>query len=176
MQDLIEQVKLAIELEKKGYDFYSKSAADSKNPLLSATLASLAEREFDHIERIRQIQDQLLKDEKQRSDWLKNVFVPPSKNELIESIVKRLGSISTKAGQETDNLTRIYETALEFERNSVALYEKLAGQQKDKIIKDFFLALVKEENEHFEILDETMKYLNNPGDWFKEQERWIVEG
>ena len=176
MQDLIQQVKMAIELEKEGYDFYLHSSAKSKNPLLSATLASLAEREFEHIEKIRQLQNQLLEDEQLKSDWLKNVFVPPGKKELVETIVQKLKSIYEKEAITNDQQTKIYETALQFERDSVELYEKLAAQEKDKVIKEFFLALVKEENQHYEILDETHKYLNNPGEWFKEQERWIVEG
>ena len=32
------------------------------------------------------------------------------------------------------------------------------------------------EEKHKEVLDNMMEYLNNPGDWFFEQERWTIEG
>ncbi len=49
MNDLIADTKIAIELEKKGYDFYTKTAAKTSNPLAASTLNGLAEREMVHL-------------------------------------------------------------------------------------------------------------------------------
>jgi len=56
------------------------------------------------------------------------------------------------------------------------LYEKIANESTDSMIKQFYLSLAAEEKDHYAILDETLEYLNNPGEWYRLKERWIVEG
>ncbi|MFC1540634.1 ferritin family protein, partial [Candidatus Margulisiibacteriota bacterium] len=62
------------------------------------------------------------------------------------------------------------------ETDSYKLYDKVAKESKDKTAQKFYAALAQEEKEHYAILEETLQYLDNPGDWFKKEERWIVEG
>lgn len=175
MNDLLADAKLAIEMEKKGYEFYSQSAEKSKNGLLSSTLLSLAERELVHIEKIKSLY-QSLTGEKPKGDWLKSIFVPPKKAELLKAILNKLRDrLSRQSEAETDS-EKIYEAAKGLERDGFTFYEKIAKENQDQNIKNFFLGLAEEEKEHFAILDETLKYLNSPGEWFREKERWIVEG
>ena len=74
------------------------------------------------------------------------------------------------------DLKNAYEVALELEKASYELYRKLAGQTPDSQAKQFFEFLMGEENTHYELLSETLEYLDRPGDWYREKERWIVEG
>ncbi|OGC04768.1 hypothetical protein A2276_02210 [candidate division WOR-1 bacterium RIFOXYA12_FULL_43_27] len=175
MNDLLADAKLAIEMEKKGYAFYAQSAEKSKNGLLKSTLASLAERELVHIEKIKALY-QSLTGEKPEGDWLKSVFVPPQKAELLKIILNKLKDrLNRQVETETDS-EKIYETAKGLERDGFTFYEKIAKENEDPNVRKFFLGLAEEEKEHFSILDETLKYLNSPGEWFREKERWIVEG
>jgi rubrerythrin len=176
MKDLIADTKLAIELEKKGYDFYTKTAARTGNPLAASTLNGLAERELVHIDKIVEFHKNLTGEQKLPGDWLKGVEVPPSKQELLSSILKKLKVDLDKKFETEKDINDAYRIAEGLERDSYTLYEKVSQESTDPTAKKFFASLAQEEKEHYAILEETLQYLNNPGDWFKKEERWIVEG
>ncbi|MFH1347099.1 MAG: ferritin family protein [Candidatus Margulisiibacteriota bacterium] len=176
MSDLIADVKLSIELEKKGYDFYMKTAQKTDNPLAKSTLISLADRETEHLAKITEFYKNLTGEEKLKSDWLRGVETPPKKEELLVPILKKLAdSLSMEFKTEKD-IDEAYKIAEGLERESYTLYDKISKENEDEVTKKFYAALAQEEREHYEILEETLQYLNNPGDWFKKEERWIVEG
>ncbi|MBN2058382.1 MAG: ferritin family protein [Candidatus Saganbacteria bacterium] len=176
MNTLISDTKLAIELEKKGYDFYMTTAQKTTNPLAKSTLESLAERELVHEAKIKEFYQDLTKKQKLPSDWLKGVEVPPKREQLLQPILKRLKAALNQDFQTEQALNEAYQIAEGLEKESYNLYTDIAKKSDDEITKKFYSALAQEEQEHYAILDETMQYLNNPGDWFKKEERWIVEG
>ena len=176
MNDIIEDVKLSIELEKKGYDFYTKTAAKTSNPLAVSTLNSLAEREIEHLNKIREFYQDITGEKKLRGDWLKNVSVPPSKKDLLKPILNNLKASLDKKFETDKDINEAYKIAEGLERDSYTLYDKISKKSSDETAKKFYAALAEEEREHYAILDETLKYLDHPGEWYREQERWLVEG
>jgi len=176
MNDIIEDVKLSIELEKKGYDFYTKTVAKTKNPLAISTLSGLAERELEHLEKIREFYKDITGEQKLRGDWLKDVSVPPSKADLLKPILKSLKASLDKKFETDKDINEAYKIAEGLEQDSYTLYDKISNKSSDETAKKFYAALAQEEREHFAILDETLQYLNNPGEWYRVQERWLVEG
>jgi rubrerythrin len=176
MNDLIADTKLAIELEKKGYDFYSQTAAQTANPLAASTLSGLAERELEHIDKIKEFYESLTSEHKLRSDWLKSVDVPPTKEELLRPILLKLKESLGRKFESDSDVNEAYKIAEGLERDTYNLYDKISKETTDETAKKFYAALAFEEREHYAILEETLSYLNNPGDWFKKEERWIIEG
>lgn len=176
MKELLADTKLAIELEKKGYDFYMQTSAKTDNPLARSTLTSLADRETEHLAKITEFYKNLTGEQKLKNDWLKGVEVPPRKEELLRPILRKLKDNLNKKFETQADINEAYKVAEGLERDSYNLYTKISQEHEDETIKKFYAALAAEEQEHFEILDETLEYLNNPGDWFKKEERWIVEG
>lgn len=176
MTDLKSDTKLAIELEEKGYKFYAETAEKTKNPLASSTLSSLAEREKLHIERVHEFYQDLTGKKILRSDWLKGVEVPPSKAELLKPILSKLEASLNKKFETQKDIIDAYHVAEGLERDSFNLYERIAKETKDETAKKFYSALAVEEREHFDILEDTLIYLDDPGEWYRRQERWIVEG
>ena len=176
MKDLIADTKLAIELEKKGYDFYMKTAAKTSNPLAKSTLTSLADRETEHLNKIIEFYKNLTGEQKLASDWLKGVEVPPKKEELLKPILQKLKQSLDKKIETEKDINDAYRVAEGLEKDSYNLYDKVSKENEDEVTKKFYAALAQEEREHYAILEETLEYLNNPGDWFKKEERWIIEG
>jgi len=176
MNDLIANTKFAIELEEKGYDFYTKTAANTTNPLAASTLSSLAEREKEHIEKITEFYQSLTGGQKLEANWLMTVSVPPSKEELLRPILRKLKDSLNKKFETRADINEAYKIAEGLERDSYNLYEKISNESADETAKKFYSALAKEEREHYAILDETLQYLDHPADWFRKEERWIVEG
>lgn len=176
MSDLKANVKLSIELEEKGYAFYTQTAAKTANPLAAATLSSLAEREMEHIKRINEFYLNLTGEKPLIDNWLAAVEVPPSKEELLRPIFNRLKASLNRQFKSEDDINEAYKIAEGLERDSFTLYDRISKENKEPVTKKFYAALAEEEREHYAILDETLQYLNTPGDWFKKEERWIVEG
>lgn len=178
MDNLIDEAKLAIELEKKGYELYAKVASVTPNPLLKTVFLSLADRETLHMERVKEIYQHLTGEKKLSNDWLKAAGISSEKGALLKPMLQKLSkSLNFKADKkQEENNTKAYTIAKNLEKNSHALYSEMAKEAKDELTRSFFTALAKEESEHFVILDETLQYLNNPAEWFKKEERWIVEG
>jgi len=176
MGTLLADTKFAMELEERGYAFYSEAAQKTKNPLAISTLRSLAEREREHELKIGELYRKLEKEQPPEPHWLKNYQVPLAKKELLRPILEQLKASLNQEFKNEEDLDKIYETAKELERKSFELYEKIAAENKEEIIKQFYSSLAKEEREHYDILEETQQYLNHPADWFRKEERWIVEG
>lgn len=176
MNDLIADTKIAIELEKKGYDFYTKTAAKTSNPLAASTLNGLAEREMLHLNKIKEFHQNLTGEKRLKADWLKGVEVPPKKEELLKPILQKLKKSLDKKFESQKDIEEAYKIAEGLERDSYNLYDKISKESEHEIAKNFYAALALEERDHYAILEDTLQYLNNPGDWFKKEERWIVEG
>ena len=176
MNDLKADTKLAIELEKNGYDFYKEVAAKTTNPLAKATLDSLGERELEHLAKVTEFYQNLSGDKKLPDNWLKTVEVPPTKGQLLKLILNKLKISLDKKFESIEDINKAYGIAEDLERDSYHLYSRIAKESADNTTKKFYSALAEEENEHYAILDETLQYLLTPGDWFKKEERWIVEG
>ena len=62
------------------------------------------------------------------------------------------------------------------EQDTYELYERIAQEETDNTTKIFYASLAREEQTHYEILAETLQYLDNPGEWYRKTERWILEG
>jgi len=176
MNDLIADTKLAIELEKKGYDFYMQTAGKTMNPLVISTMSSLADREMEHLSKIKEFYKNLTGEQKLAADWLKGVEVAPTKKELLTVIIGKLKANLDREFETEQDINDAYKVAEGLETDSYKLYKKISDESQDETAKKFYSALATEEQEHYAILDESLQYLNRPGDWFKEQERWIVEG
>lgn len=170
------ETKLAMELEQKGYDFYSQTAKKTDNPLAVSVLGSLADREKVHMQRIMEFYQNLTGEKILQNDWLAKVEVPPTKKELLTTIVAKLKTSLDRKFESKEDIVDAYKIAEGLERDSYTLYDKIASEYEDPTTKKFFLALAEEEKEHYAILDDTLIYLNDPGEWFRRQERWIVEG
>ncbi|MDD5382631.1 MAG: ferritin family protein [Candidatus Margulisbacteria bacterium] len=176
MYDLLADVKLSIELEERGRDFYLKTAAKTNNPLAASTLTSLADREKDHIIKIAEFHKSLTVGKALEPGWLMIAEVPPSKQELLRPILKKLKANLNKKFETSADINEAYKVAEGLETDSFNLYDKIARETDNETAKKFYSALAAEERDHYAILDETLQYLNNPGDWFRKEERWIVEG
>jgi rubrerythrin len=175
MKDISEALSLAITLEKKGYDVYITAAERTSNKLGRETLKAIAAKEIDHINAI----ETFIAAGPSGSGAIAKAVSAlnvKTKEEYLKSIFDKLRG-QLEAGVKPDpDLEKAYEVAMGLERDSYELYRKLASGAETSEIRKFFDFLMGEENNHYEILQDTMQYLNKPADWFRQQEKWIMEG
>jgi rubrerythrin len=69
-----------------------------------------------------------------------------------------------------------FKVAMKMEEESIAVYKKAASQAATAEEKNFFDCLIKDEEEHFSIFQNTYSFLSDTGNWFMWEEHSIVEG
>ena len=171
--DLEKAVKTSLLLEEEGYAIYMKAAKSSKNVLGNTTLKAIADKELMHIKAIENFYSQLTGkgfdvssplEDKQWSDRLKTEVLNGIKTSLEKSVAPE------------KELLNAYEVGMDLERKGYDFYKKISDETNDAAAKKLFAFLAKEENIHYELLQDTHLYLSNPSEWFHKEEKWLVEG
>ncbi|MBI5699391.1 ferritin family protein [Candidatus Saganbacteria bacterium] len=170
MENISAAIKLALQMEHKGYDLYMKAAQSTLNRLGRATLEAIAKKELDHIKAIEGFSKGINLTQATAD------IDPKDQSYYLREIMDKLAGNLEKQVKPDSDLERAYKVALDLEKASFELYKKLNAESSDPQAKKFFEFLMGEENTHFEILSDTLEYLNDPGEWYRLQERWIVEG
>jgi rubrerythrin len=165
-------LQAAVKMEEDGRKFYLKSAKASKNAVAKKLLVSLADQELIHIERIKEI-SQGLKGEKDWGDFAKTIS-RDAKKKL--ALVFRPLSASEKKKLKADpsNLEAI-TIAMKKETKSYDYYDKQSKVTDIRIAKVFFDRLKKEEEHHYELLEEAYSLLSDSVSWFVKQEGRVME-
>ena len=154
-----ESLDLAIELEQKGHDYYEKNAAKTNNPMAKSILESLADQELDHIETVKQI----AAGKGVENIEVKSANVEENAREVFESFTEK----EKEDWEEVD--AEVYRHALDFEEDIYDLYDDLAQKTEGKE-KEFFEALMEEENKHYESIQNALYYLTENSKWLDEEE------
>jgi rubrerythrin len=175
MQNIIESLKAAIEMEHEGHDLYVQAAEKTSNKLGKETLFEIAKKELDHIAAIKEFIKQV-SGENFDIDKATQKINPITVKDYIIPIMKKLKKKLHEKIKADSDLENAYKVAMGLEKESYNLYNKLSKETDDQGSRKFFEFLMGEENNHYELLQDTLEYLNDPGEWFKKQERWIVEG
>ena len=155
----------AYELERKGLEFYVDSAVKIKNILAKRTLLSLAQEEIGHMMKIDDIAVSLGVSGKSvnTAGSLGGSKVEAEIRNFFERADKEL------LNGNLDNVDLI-KKAMELERKSFELYDDLGKKAKSEAEKRFYDELKKQEEGHFDALQNVHYYLTKTGDWFGKEE------
>lgn len=162
--ELKKVLKESLALEQKGYKWYSEGAEKITNSLGRRMLKRLADDELIHIKRIKEIYESLTKDD------LSEVKVSAPKLTVFDEIFTRM---KDQVDEAIDDLTEvgvndeeIINVALELESHARFYYEEAAEKSTEKVVKDFYMMLAKEEQSHYDLLVKTNQYMANPSLFF----------
>ncbi|KNZ40491.1 ferritin-like domain-containing protein [Acetobacterium bakii] len=156
-------LEFAINMEHDGEKFYREQAEINKDNNLNAVFLLLAKDEANHASILENALNKLsyeLTENKTLSQY-NNVFK---------------GSTEFKKEfKEIPNQLDAYKFALDIERRSIDLYEKLLAESTDDKTKTLFGYLVKQEKEHFNIFNELILLVERPQEWVEDAEFGIRE-
>jgi len=96
--------------------------------------------------------------------------------ETIKTVFSMLKDEMMQRVKAMDNEMEAVNIALKFEKEGFDFYRKSASQAGTPKEKELFDKLSVDENDHYAILLETQKFLENTGQWYMYEERGIVEG
>jgi rubrerythrin len=174
MKSTLEAMKIALDMERKGYKVYMDAAAKTANKLGRSTLEAIAAKELEHI---KALEGYCLRPEADPdATKMMGVIKHSEKKDYIKQITGKIGKELEEKAKTDIDLTDAYRAAMDLERESFVFYKTLAQEAQLPTVKAVFRYLMEQENTHYELFQETLEYLEHPGDWFREQERWIVEG
>lgn len=169
MDNLDDALNAAIKMERTGYDLYMKAASNTSNKLGRSTLEAIAVKELDHIKAIETFIDKNI-------GKAIEAINAKSKKDYIRPVMQKLAKDLDENIKKDSDLEKAYKVAMELEKTSYKLYKDLNSRSDDPRAKSFFEFLMGEENTHYELLSDTLQYLNDPKDWYRENEKWVVEG
>ncbi len=166
-----ESLRLAIKFEQEGRDFFLKAADRTHHPLGKQMFSSLANDELQHIRRVTRIFDAL----ESKDEWPQTEnanYQPKTFNTIFEEAKERLKEIVKPQADEIEALN----LGLAYEERGYKFYQDLTQKASSAPEKEFYRQLAAEENKHYQIIQETQKYLEKPEDWYADQEHQIYEG
>ncbi|MEM1513810.1 MAG: ferritin family protein [Candidatus Thermoplasmatota archaeon] len=147
----MEEINIALQLEKNGYAFYKKASSLCKNIYGKKMFEKLAEDEIRHLEKFREIARKILGNFSEKEVEIDNI----------------LGEIdfSSRAGEYA-----ALEYAIDFEKRAYEYFKRASENAKDAKLKELFKNIAKEEEMHKELLEAERNYLHKSGIWFDYQE------
>ena len=167
----MEVLRMAIQMEIDGKEYYMKAGRESSNELGKKLLESLAAEEDVHLGKFKEIYDAV----SSKKAWPGTDFQPDGG--------KRLRTIFARATEEVGSTTKASTTELDAVQTAIGMEIKTYDFYKDQgrsaiydAEREFYQALAIEEREHHLILLDYYEYLKDPAGWFVSKEHPSLDG
>ncbi len=148
----------AIQMELDGEKYYREQAEKNKGTALYTIFTLLAKDEKFHAETLRKKADKLpyeLTDKNALSEY--------------ENVFKNMDDFKQSIKASPDQIDA-YRMALEKEKESIELYEKMISQANDSQSEELFKYLITQEKSHYKIFDELVHHLRHAHEWIESAE------
>ena len=162
---LSKAIEIAIKMETDAMQFYREAVNKTTHPLGKRLFEGFVVDEVRHLRMLQDIMNEMdieVKDVHPKQD-IKTVF-----SELKEQMMQRIHA--------TTDEKEAVKVALDFEQAGYHFYEKAAKEADDEKEKQLFEVLTIEEKRHYELLENTDRFLEDTGDWFMWEEHGMLEG
>ncbi len=158
--DVKEAIQMAIQMEKDGYSFYTKAAAQTSNEMGSKIFESIAADEQLHLE----VFQKLFKEKVGTTEW--NQLVDSSrKYETIPLFPTDLKTVDG-ADPDTDELDALH-MAMDSEQQAIDHYTKLLQKTTDPEVQKIIQEIIDQEKKHYSLLNDEFNYLSKTGYWYE---------
>lgn len=165
-----EALERAYEMETKGKQFYEQALLKAKDPFARKALEFLTAEEERHLDKILRFNSHLFgREEFDLENECRIEISERAKASLEQFVQEKLGKNLEEARTDIE----VFRAAMEFEKESYHYYKDQAKKESDSRLKKFFEFLEKEEVKHFELLQETIRYLSEPDYYFEDFGSWI---
>ncbi len=157
---VVEGVMLAIDIEKRGYNFYTEAASVTEDPRGQAMFRRLAQDEVRHLEWLTGHKESL-----EKSGQWKDVALSGKALALGGRVFPKSAGPRSGATDKTRELEAL-RRGIQAEKDSMALYFALEAKIDDVRGKETFQRLASEEEGHFHLLQAEHDYLSRSGFYF----------
>ena len=169
MEDVSRAIKTAIKMETDGMKFYKDAADKTSHPFGKKMFLSLSSDEERHLKVLKEVLFDL-----KFSNFEKYFDSSPAKK--IKTVFDELkDELKEKIAASSDE-KEVLKMGMKMEDESVKFYRSSLQKTADPGAKALLEKLIKEEREHYTILQNTYSFLDDSGEWFLWEERGILDG
>ena len=167
----LEGLKVAIQMEIDGKEYYRQASQESSDELGKKLLASLADEEDIHRQKFEEIYNAI----RNNKDWPVTDFQPDKGKRLRTLFAMAVEKVDTRVKASETALDAI-QTAMDMESKTYDFYQKLGKDATYDAERNFYQLLAVEEREHRLILLDYYEYFNDPASWFGTSEHASLDG
>jgi len=158
-EEIKDLIKTAIQMEKDGYEFYTKAAAQTSDDLGKKLFESIALDETVHLRTFQKMFD----DEMGEEEWTA-VEKTAVKHKDIPVFPKDLEQVEG-ASPDSNQLDAL-NIAMKSEQEAIDYYAKIKEGLTDEKAKQVVEMIINQERNHYTLLSEEFNYLNTTGFWY----------
>jgi rubrerythrin len=162
-KDALQQAR---KMEMDGIEFYNKLAGKCGSEAGRTMFRSFAADETRHLRVIKEIAEGMGVD----------IQKLPMPRETIRTIFAEVAGKVDDYASATEDEKEAIQIAMGMETKSYELYAGSAKTAKDDDMRDLFERLAIQENQHYEMLENTLEYLSSNDQWFLWKEGGLLTG
>lgn len=152
----------AIKMEKEGNQYYLNQAEISNNKGLKNVFLMLAKDEKNH--------EMILRNKMIETPY---TLIPSDVRSEAENVFYDLGNFKSDI-KDIPRQLELYRMALDKENQSIDLYTDMLSKASEADERTLFEYLIKQEEQHYEILDNLVMSLSRPEEWVESAEFGIM--
>ena len=168
---ILQALKIAIQMEVDGKEYYLKASQKSSNELGKKLLQSLAAEEDVHRQKFEEIYSAI----RSKQAWPTIDFQPNNGKTLRTIFAKATKEMNSSIKTVPTELDAV-QIAIDKESKSYDLYRSRVRTASYDTEREFYEALAAEERGHHLILLDYYEYLKNPAGWFVAKEHPSLDG
>ena len=153
-------IKTAIQMEKDGYSFYKKAAAQTTSQMGKDIFESLAKDEELHLE----VFQKLFDDKIGSSEW--DELVNSSQKYTNLSIFPKDLKTVEGASPNTNELDAL-RMAMDSETEAIDCYTEIWEKSNDDEVKKILDKIIEQEKNHYFLLEQEFNHLISTGYWYE---------
>ncbi|HOK55294.1 MAG TPA: ferritin family protein [Armatimonadota bacterium] len=165
-------MEAAIANEIEGHKILQRGKKTVDSPLARATFEFLANEELKHIELIKDFSQVIAGIKKWDPESLQETTLSDAGNG-IRGIFEQFAHQYEEVSIADDERLQIYQVAMDMERRGYDFYTKAADKVQDERAKKLLQFLASEEIRHFQIIQDTHSFLQQPDAILAMEERWM---
>ena len=160
IENIKDAIKTAIQMEKDGYSFYKKAAAQTNSDMGKTIFEGLAADEQMHLD----VFEKMFEETVSNAEW-KDLVLSSKKYAKIPIFPKDLKEIEgdNPNSSELDAL----RIAMDSEKEAIEYYTKIRENLNDSEVIKIIDEIIEQEKNHYSILEGEFNHINSTGYWFE---------
>ena len=159
-ENVKDAIKTAIQMEKDGYTFYEKAAAQTSSDMGKTVFKSLAADELLHLEVFQKLFDEKVGKE----EWYN--LVNTSRKYVDIPIFPKDLQVMEGTSPDTNEIDAL-RIAMDSEQRAIEWYTKIRENSSDDQVNEIIDEIINQEKNHYNILEGEFHHINSTGYWFE---------
>ncbi|MEE9401654.1 MAG: ferritin family protein [Desulfobacteria bacterium] len=168
----LQMLSTALELEKKGKNFYDKAVSTCHDAVGREIFRMLMKDEIMHMDRIQKIYESLKAGETWSDEWKS---IEPGHKDLGVLFREMVSDHGKDITAKTSDIEAL-DVGIDLESRAITFYQGHLSKADDSLEREFLEHIITEEKGHHAALSDMKLYLSDPAAWFVEQEHPGLDG